>query len=72
MIKNADILNEWRRKHLRREPPDYARNLQLFEAMYDEALALNILPLRDPLEGLDIKIKMARDLNVSRAPQKTG
>jgi len=72
MIKNAKLLDEWYKKHLRREPADYRRNLQLFEAMYDEARELNVLPLKDPLEGLDVKIKMAKDLNVSGATQKTG
>ena len=35
------------------------------DAMYREARALGVFPLRDPLEDLDIKIRMVRVFNVS-------
>lgn len=38
-------------------------NFALLEAMYQEALALKVLPLKDPLEGLDIITKIAKAVN---------
>lgn len=52
---------------MRREAPDYLRNLRLFEALYEEARMLGVLPPRDRLEGLEKDIRLARALNVSSA-----
>ena len=56
-----------------RQPPDYKRGLKIFEALYSEAVALGILPLKNPLEGLDSVITLARNLNhVQRTSGQTG
>jgi hypothetical protein len=31
--------------------------------MYKEAVTLGVLPLKDPLEGIEIKIKIAKAIN---------
>lgn len=49
---------------MRQEPPDYFRNLRVFEALFQEALLLGALPLRDPLEGIDVDIRLAQVINV--------
>jgi hypothetical protein len=41
------------------EKPDYFKNLQYFEALYHEAVALGVLPPTDPLEGIEVDIRLA-------------
>ncbi len=57
------------RERIRRTPPDHARNLRIFEALYHEAVALGALPLDDPLDGLDVDIRLAHIVNVRTAPR---
>jgi hypothetical protein len=65
MIRNTEELERFEREYQRSERPDFLRNLQIFEALWEEGVALGILPLKDPLEGLETKILLARALNVS-------
>jgi len=67
MITDRALLERWEREWMRREAPDYLRNLRLFEALYEEARMLGVLPPRDRLEGLEKDIRLARALNVSSA-----
>ena len=56
------------RERLRGERPDLEENLRIIAALYDEAVALGALPVKDPLEGLDVAIRIARAVNsVSKA-----
>ncbi len=41
----------------------YERSLKLFEGMWNEAVALGVLPLKDPLEGIEVDIGVAKILN---------
>lgn len=65
MLKNASLIEKWYRKQLREETLDFARNLRIFEALYEEARTLGVLPLRNPMEGLETKILVAKVVNVS-------
>jgi len=38
-------------------------SLRIYEAMWKEAVALGVLPLADPLEGIEADIELARVLN---------
>ncbi len=69
MIRNTEELERFERDYIRSERPDYMRNLRIYQALWDEAVALGILPRKDPLEGLETKILLARALNV---PTDTG
>lgn len=68
MIRNTHLIEALNKTQLRNSQPDYFRNLQLFEALYHEARALGVFPLKDPLEGIENDIKLARVLNVHKAP----
>lgn len=70
MLKNASLIEKWYKEQLRGEAQDFAHILRLFEALYDEARELGVLPLRDPLEGLDVKILVAKAVNVSETAGK--
>lgn len=67
VIKDTRVLAEFEESELRREKPDYPRALRLFEAMWKEGMLLGVLPLKDPLEGIEVDIKIARILNDVRS-----
>ncbi len=55
----------WRRidLQLRARRLSYAKARAIFNSLYREARALGILPARDPLEGLEVDIRLAKALN---------
>ncbi len=54
---------------IRREKPDLKRNLKIVEALYQEAVSLGVFPLKDPLEGLEVDIRIAKVINsVQKTP----
>lgn len=63
LIKDAKLLAEFEENELRKEKTDYLNALRIFEAMWKEAKLLGVLPLKDPLEGIEVDIKIARILN---------
>ena len=48
---------------IRREKPDLNRNLKIVEALFEEAVELGVFPLKDPLEGLEVDIRIAKVIN---------
>lgn len=70
MVKRPDLLEAFERAQIWNTPPDYFRNLRIFEALYEEAKALGHFPLKDPLEGLEMDIRLAKVLNVSTPPRQ--
>lgn len=63
MIRNYKVLEEFNRNEIRKEKNDYLRSLKVFEALWNEGLSLGVLPLKNPLEDIEIDIKIARILN---------
>lgn len=64
MVRNTHLIDALNKAQIQASPPDYFRNLSLFEGLYNEAKALGALPLKDPLEGIETDIRLARILNV--------
>ncbi len=64
MVRNPDLLRAFDDDQVRGSPPDYFQNLKIFEALYEEARRLGALPPADPLEGIEVDIRIARALNV--------
>jgi len=58
MIKNPKLLKQFDKEKL-----SYKEALKLFEAMWNEAVTLKVLPAKDPLEGIEKDFKIARILN---------
>ena len=65
MIKNIKRWEEWEAEYIASQKPDYWKNLELYESMWEYACFLGVLPLKDPLEGIEEKIEFARRMNVS-------
>jgi len=63
MIKDAELLEKLAREELQKEALDYRSALSIFEGMWLEGMALGVLPLQDPLEGIEVDIRIAGILN---------
>ncbi|MBN1625036.1 MAG: hypothetical protein JW944_00815 [Deltaproteobacteria bacterium] len=63
MIKDSNILFQFEQEEIKREPPDYRSALRIFEGMWLEGKAMGVLPLKNPLEGIEVDIRVARMLN---------
>ena len=48
---------------LRNGKLDLKSKFKILEALYKEAVALGVFPLRDSLEGLDVDIRIAKVVN---------
>ena len=66
MIQNIHLIKALNKAQIQASPSDYFQNLALFEALYQEARVLGVLPLKDPLEGIETDIRLARILNVHK------
>lgn len=63
MIKDSKVLTQFEREYLRHEKTDYFSSLRLFEEMWKEGVFLGVLPPKDPLEGIEVDLRIARILN---------
>lgn len=71
MILNRAELEKFEKELTRAEKVDLHKNLAILDALYEEAVALGVFPLKDPLDGLDVDLKIARVVNsVPEAPDK--
>lgn len=64
MIRDTKELRKFERKRIARGTPDPEENFRIVEALYDEAAAMGVFPPADPLEGIDIDIRVARAVNL--------
>ncbi len=58
--------NEFRKfeiEILRNEKLDTRKKFKIVEALYKEAVALGVFPLKDSLEGLEVDIRIAKVIN---------
>ena len=63
MIKNSHLLRKLERKIISREKLPYQKALVIFEAMWEEAVHLGVLPPADPMEGIEVDLRIARIVN---------
>lgn len=54
-----DFEDEWDRTH----PPTLEERFRIYNEMYRWAVKCGALPTKDPLEGIEFKIELARKLN---------
>jgi len=63
MIKDNRKFQKFEADLVAKEKTGFMKNYRIVEAMYDEAVALGIVPMKHPLDGIDIDIKIARVVN---------
>ncbi len=62
MIKNTRLLYKFEKNQLKVESLSYSEALKIFESLWQEANTLGVLPSKDPMEGIEIKIKITKIL----------
>lgn len=53
---------------IRAERADLEQNFKILDALYEEARTLGIFPLKDPLEDIEVEIRIAKAINVQATP----
>ncbi len=66
MIKNRRAIDSFENGLISSSGADYQQNLKIYEALYREARSIGIFPLKDPLDGIDSDIHLARVMNVRK------
>ena len=73
MIKNTRLLEELEDTIMKREGIlTIGDSIRIFESLWNDGKKLGVLPPKEPLEGIDIDIKVAKILNscLKRSSQK--
>jgi hypothetical protein len=68
MVINSEKLRAFEDERIRTEKVDVERNFRIVDALYDEARMLGVLPPKYPLEGIEVKIRIARAVNYVQRP----
>jgi len=68
MVINSEKLRAFEDERIRTEKVDVERNFRIVDALYDEARMLGVLPSKDPLEGIEVKIRIAQAVNYVQRP----
>jgi len=66
MIQNPAMLREFERRWVASQPADFLANLRLVDEMYRYARKLGKFPGPDPMEGVEVNIRLARVLRSVR------
>ena len=64
MVKNPALVEAFEKSQRLLERTDFIHNLKIVEALYREACLLGALPLKNPLEGIEVDVRLAKVLNV--------
>ena len=63
MIGNKELLKSFEDDLISKNSLSYADSMNILEALWKEAVELDVLPPADPLEGIETKIRIAKVLN---------
>ena len=63
MIKDAEALQRFEDSVIRGAKLSYPQALKLFEAMWQEGIVLGVFPPKDPLDGIEVDLRIARIVN---------
>ncbi len=63
MVKDRKALEKFEKELIRKTKPDYKKNFKIFERLLRDAKRLGAFPPKDPLEGIEVDIRIARILN---------
>jgi hypothetical protein len=65
MIRDTKLLKEFEKELIRKEKPNFYKNLRLVDELHKEAINLHVFKknLHEELEGIEVKLKVARVVN---------
>ncbi|MBM3294067.1 MAG: hypothetical protein FJY82_06025 [Candidatus Aminicenantes bacterium] len=72
MVKNGMKLQAFEAARIRAEKVDVEQNFRILDALYKEAAMLGAFPPADPLEGIEVKIRIAKAVNNVQKPDQKG
>ena len=62
LIKNSDILRDFEERYIATCDLTYEQALNIVDSLWDEGVALGVLPPKDPMEGVAVDVRIARIL----------
>ena len=62
-FRKREELQKFEYAFLRKGKVLISKNFQILEALYKEAVSLGIIPLKNPLDGIEVDLKIARVVN---------
>ena len=63
-MKDIEMLRRFEDEQTRASAPGYEDGLRIFEALWREGVELGVLPLEDPLDGIEMDVQLAEMLRV--------
>lgn len=63
MVKNTVLLRKFEREYVRTEKLNHGNALKIAEALHKESISLGRSFNRDPLDGIEVKIRIANAVN---------
>ncbi len=71
MIKDKKLWEKFEVEFTRNENLTIEQKFKILEAMLEEAKSFGVWPPKDPLEGIEVDIKLARAINaIQRTPRE--
>ncbi len=62
-LRKRSEFAEFERDFLREDKVDIIRNFRIVKGLYREAVALGVIPLKNPLDGIEVDLKIAKAVN---------
>ncbi len=62
-VRKRSELGKFELDFSREEKADIVKNLHIVDALYKEAVTLGIIPLKNPLDGIEVDLKIAKVVN---------
>ena len=66
MIKDTLLFDNFNKEYLKKNRMSYLEKLKILEGLWQEAVALKVLPGKNKLEGIESDIRIAAILNSKR------
>lgn len=63
MVKNPEILKDFEEEYIKNDKRTFEERLKSYRELYKHAVSLGVLPSKNPLEGIETKIKVAKIIN---------
>ncbi|MDI6873782.1 hypothetical protein [Candidatus Solincola sp.] len=63
MIGDKKLLEKFEREFLRNDRPTLEENFRLLDAMWEEAVYFRVLPPPEPLQGIEVDLRIAKIVN---------
>ncbi len=64
MIKDIEYFEKFETEFISKQEFSYEDALRIIESLWEEGMILKVLPPKDPIEGIETDIKIAKILNL--------